>query len=182
VTNVMWYVGSSGPTPLTTEEARATAEPVRSDSTGAEAQHAPDWNEQQTDASPQLLGLSQRMVGSDTRDTVKSPPWWAALASADYESRIDRQVSTSGTAARREESGQSGHGTMQYAVGIEPVIRDGAAMGNDYFVTNDRAIQDGAGAYMSPQENGWGSKVVAAQARDASRKAYQASLYQNLLS
>jgi len=113
---------------------------------------------------------------------VKSPPWWANLASADYESRIDRQVSSSGTAARREEAGQSGHGTMQYAIGIEPVIRDGASYGNDYFVTNERNIQEGMGAYMTPDDNGnWGNKIAAAQARNASRQAYQASLYQNLL-
>jgi hypothetical protein len=164
------------------EDVRETSEPVRKDGIGAEAQHAPEWNEVETDASPQLLGLSQRMVGSDTIDTEKSAPWWAGLASADYESVIDRQVSSSGSAARREEAGQSGHGTMQYALGIEPVIRDGAQYGNDYFLSHDRDIQDGAGQYMTPDENGQWLNVVAAQrARTDSRKAYQSSLYQNLL-
>lgn len=182
MTNVMWYVGSSGPTPLTETEARETMEPIRTDGVGAESQHAPDWNEVETDASSQLIGLAPRAKGADTRDTEKSVPWWTTLASADYSSVIDRQVSSSGTAARREESGQTGHGTMQYEQSMEPVIRDGAAFGNDYFVSNDRAIQDGAGAYMTADENSQWLNVVAAQkARTSSRQAYQASLYQNLL-
>jgi hypothetical protein len=169
VTNVMWYVGSQSGSPLTQEDARETVEPVRTDDAGAEWQHAPDWNEVETDSSPQLLGLSPRLKGSDTIDSVKSVPWWTALASNDYESVIDRQVSS------------SGHGTMQYAIGIEPVIRDGAAFGNDYFVSHDRDIQDGAGSYMTPDPNGdWLNVVAAANARKASRQAYQASLYKNL--
>src|SRR5437899_1956860 len=127
----MWYVGSTGATPLDESSVRATVEPVRTDDEGSELQHAPDWNAVETDQSPQLKGLSPRGKGSDTVDTQKSVPWWIALASQNHESPISDQIASSGTAARREEQGQAGHGTMQYAIGIEPLIRDGAAFGND---------------------------------------------------
>jgi len=185
MTNLLAAAGSQNAiaAPMDESAVRSTLEPVRTDGELAEQQHAPDWNEHDTDESGQLKGLSPRTVGSDTIDTAKYVPWWTRAASALHNVFIDQQVASSGTAAAREEAGQQGHGTMQYAIGIEPVIRDGAAFGNDYFASHEAGIQDGAGSYMQPDpsQNNWATQVAAANARNNSRKAYQSTLYKNFL-
>jgi hypothetical protein len=164
------------------KEATSTVEPVRNDGTTAELQHAPEFNEINTDSSGELVGLSPRVVGSDTHDIDKYAPWWADFATENHNEIIDNQVASSGTAAKRELAGQQGHGTMQYAIGIEPVIRPGAEFGNDYFLSNPTQIQEGAGNYMAPM---WGDQWVnAVNARNAeinSRAAANDSLYSSLL-
>ena len=169
--------------PVDELQSRATVEPIRSDGEQAEMQHAPDWNELSSDDSGQLVGLASRQVGSDTHDTVKYRPWWAAAASYAHNILIDQQVASSGTAAQREERGEQGHGSMQYEIGIEPVIRDGTAFGNGYFASHEKVIQEGAGEYMQPDAslNHWATQVAAANGRDNSRKAYQSTLYKNFL-
>lgn len=180
-----WFLGATTSTPQDEASVRSTLEPVRHDSTSAELQSAPEWNSPETDDSGELTGLSPRAVGSDTRDTVKYTPHWLDLASgasANHNRIIDDQVATSGTAAARERAGQQGHGTMQYAVGIEPHIRDGAAFGNDYFQRDPADIQEGAGAYMSPgQTDSWAHAVAADRAKTASREAYLSTQYAQLL-
>lgn len=175
---LMWHVGQDVGTPLNEDEAQATLEPLRQDGQNAELQHAPEWNELDTDNSGQLIGLSPRVVGSDTTDTVKYAPWWATLADTNHNAIIDNQVSSSGTAAARELAGQQGHGTMQYEIGIEPVIRPGAAYGNDYFTTNPSIIQEGAGNYMNPVgDDQWAAQVSQRDASLNSRSAYNDSMY-----
>lgn len=177
-----WFLGANNSLPQTESEVRSTVEPIRTDSQSAEQVDAPEFNEFDTDESGELVGLSPRVAGSDTVDTVKSAPWWSALATAEHNQIVDRQVATSGTAAARETAGQAGHGTMQYALGIEPVIRPGAAFGNDYFVSNPADIQDGAGAYMTPPDtDNWAQTVAAASAEKASRQAFQSTNYAALL-
>lgn len=179
MTNAMWLVGASSGAPLTEDEVRQTTEPIRV-SDAAKDTDTPDWNERESDQSPELTGLSRRMLAPHTVDTVKSAPWWDALATDNHNARIDNQVATSGTAAAREQAGQFGHGTMQYSESLEPVIREGAAMGNDYFVVNDKVVQEGAGEYMRPDPNGeWLNAMAAKNAAAASRQAAQASLYAN---
>jgi hypothetical protein len=39
---------------------------------------------------------------------------------------------------------------MAFAVGIEPVIRDGGQYGADYFAVDPKLIQESAGDYMIP--------------------------------
>ena len=39
---------------------------------------------------------------------------------------------------------------MQITRGLSPELRDGAAFGNDYFVADDKIIQEGSGEYMEP--------------------------------
>jgi hypothetical protein len=174
----MWHVGDSQGAPLTEEEAVTTVEPIRTDDTTAEMHHAPEFNEIDTDESGELVGLSPRLVGSDTIDTAKYPPWWAPFATKNHNAVIDNQVATSGTAAGREMAGEQGHGTMQYAIGIEPVIREGASYGNDYFITHDAEIQDGAGNYMNPTfADDWANAVAQSVAVGNSRDAYNDSLY-----
>lgn len=185
MTNLLAAAGSQSvvAAPVDEMQVRSTLDPIRTDGELAEAQHEPDWNELDTDESGQLMGLSPRGVGSDTHDTVKYVPWWTQLASAVYNIVIDRQVASSGTAAAREETGIQGHGTMQYEVGIEPIIRDGAAFGNDYFASHPAGIQEGAGRYMQPDPtaNNWATQVAAANAAKSSRQAYQSTLYKQFL-
>jgi len=88
---------------------------------------------------------------------------------------IDRQVSSSGTAAAREASGQFGHGTASYAIGIEPTgdLREGGKLGNDYFSAGKPDIQNGAGSYMTtpPGYDLMTSDMVAQTGKDAARQA-----------
>ncbi len=167
----------------TEDEVRSTIEPIRDDPESAEQQHAPNWNEYRSDESGELTGLARRAVASDTHPREKYRPWWRPFALFNHNAITDNQVASSGTAARREEAGEQGHGTMQYQIGIEPSIRDGARFGTDYFVTHDKVIQDGAPASMSPDgtQNQWAYQVAAARAADASRQAYRAAQYQGFL-
>lgn len=171
-----WFLGAAQGVPQHENEVRSTVEPVRDDGRDAEQAHAPEWNEVDTDASGELVGLSPRAPGSDTRDSAQYVPWWSALASTNHNKLIDEQVATSGTAAQRESAGHAGHGTMQYAQGIEPVIRDGAAYGNDYFTSNPAGANSAAGLYMTPTDSdNWVSALAQNDAEARSRKAYQAS-------
>jgi hypothetical protein len=176
-----WFLGATFSVPQSEAEARSTVEPIRHDNQDAEADSAPDFNELDTDESGELVGLSPREVGSYTVDIEKYDPWWAGLATAEHNNIIDRQVASSGTAAAREVSGQQGHGTMQYAEGIEPELRDGIHFGNDYFVFAQTNIQDGMGDYMSPGlDDAWVNIAAQADAIGASRKAYQSTNWGNL--
>jgi hypothetical protein len=173
-----WFLGAAHSVPQSESQVREQTEPIRHDPESAEMTHAPEFNEFESDESGQLTGLTHRVVGSDTIDTEKSAPFWAALANVNYNRVVDDQVSSSGTAAAREAAGVQGHGTMQYALGLEPIIRDGARMGNDYFVSHEANIQDGAGEYMAPTDSDhWLAAVAADNAERASRSAYQNSQY-----
>lgn len=177
-----WFLGAATGVPQDESDVRSTVEPIRHDNETAEAQHDPGWNEFETDESGELTGLSPRTVGGNTTDTQKYSPWWAGLASAQHNVIVDSQVASSGTAARREEAGQQGHGTMQYAVSLEPVLREGQAYGNTYFESNPAGLQEGAGSYMTPpDQDNWLQGLAQSRAQKASRSAYQASLYQSLL-
>lgn len=177
-----WFLGAATSVPQSEHEVRSTVEPVRTDSESAEQHDAPEWNELETDDSGQLVGLSPRVAGSETFDSEQYAPWWAGLATENHNALIDNQVASSGTAAARELAGEQGHGTMQYAEGIEPVIRPGAKFGNEYFASHQADIQDGAGEFMQPIDNAnWAHAVQQAAAEKASRDATQASLYAKLL-
>lgn len=179
---LMWHVGDSQGAPLNEAEAVTTVEPIRTDPEMAEAPHAPEFNEIDTDESGQLVGLSPRLVGSDTVDTQKYEPWWAGFADENHNKIIDDQVASSGTAAAREMQGQQGHGTMQYALGIEPEIRPGAAYGNDYFLSNPATIQDGAGDYMNVLgDDNWANAVAQSVGTQNSRQAYSDTLFADFL-
>lgn len=174
---LMWHVGDSHGSPMTEAQAQATTEAIRDDSVNAESQRAPEWNDFQSDDSGELIGLAPRTKGADTTDTEKYSPWWADNATVNHNAIIDNQVATSGTAAAREMAGEQGHGTMQYANSIEPVIRAGAAFGNDYFLSNPAVIQDGAGAYMTAiNDDNWAQAAAQSNANATSRQAYNATL------
>lgn len=176
-----WFLGATQSVPQSENEVRSTVEPVRSDGP-AEAHTDPDFGQVQTDNSGELVGLSPRQLAGDTHDSVKYRPWWANGASVLYNFLIDRQVASSGTAAAREEAGEQGHGTMQYQVSVEPELRDGMRFGNDYFVVNDRDIQNGMGSYMSPiTSDKWPQAVAQSRATSDARAANQSTIFDAFL-
>ena len=139
MSTLLW--GDLDGVPADEAKVRATTAPVEVDAPPAEAQGAPEFNEVETDPNPNLGGLATRQVASDWHEPVQYSPSWAGTATAEHNAIIDRQVATSGTAAQREAAGQFGHGTYGYAIGIEPVLRDGGAYGNDYFAAEKNEIQ-----------------------------------------
>lgn len=178
-----WFLGAMHSVPQDENEVRSTVEPIREHGIPADEQESPDWNEFQSDDSGELTGLSHRVAGSETVETEQDAPYYAELASENHNKLIDDQVSSSGTAAAREMAGQFGHGTMQYALGIEPVIREGAAFGADYFTAHEMGAQEGSGSYMQPDGIA-ASRFTQAQAQavaeENSRSAY-ANLYNSFL-
>jgi hypothetical protein len=173
-----WLVGAHRSMPQDQTSVRSTIEPVRTDGP-AELNEAPEWNEFNADTSGALTGISHRTLGSDVHESKQYKPFWSWLAGQNHNVIIDDQISESGTAAAREEAGVQGHGTMEYAVGIEPVIRPGAAFSTDYFTSNPLEVQEGSGDYMTTPvvDNQWAA-VAQQIAVSRSRKSY-AGLYEN---
>jgi hypothetical protein len=80
-------------------------------------------------------------------------PFWSTSVDDQWQHNniVDRQVSSSGTAAAREAAGHFGHGSASYAVGIEPVqtLQGAGGYGNSYLSAGKPPIQGPAGNYMS---------------------------------
>jgi hypothetical protein len=135
---------------------RSTATPVDMDAPPAMQTDMPEMSEVETDKNP-ALGMVNRQLASKWIGRFRSRPAWQPEVDNGFQHNaiVDQQVSTSGFAASQEANGEWGHGTMPYAIGIEPVgdLRDGGKMGNEYFKTNERDIQDTAGAVMQPPTN-----------------------------
>lgn len=180
--STLWLVGTTHPVNPHPDTVRSTLDSTETERSGpAEIPDAPGWNQFASDKDPALVGLSPRQMSGDVHESQQYRPFWLALSQIDYEARIDGQVSSSGTAASRENVGQYGHGTAEYTESIEPLIRDGAAYGNDYFVRGGAVIQDGAGAYMaSPVPDVDWQGVSQAIGVKRSRQAY-AGLYDSLI-
>jgi hypothetical protein len=154
---------------------RSTIDPVRHDPV-PELPAAPEWNAPATDSAPLSGPTAQRQVSGDVTPSESYVPDYAS-ADALHNAIIDAQVASSGTAAAREATGQWGHGTAEWTNSIDPLIRDGAFYGNDYFVVNPQEIQEGAGAYMTPvvDDREWYA-VMQDTATRASRDAAQGSM------
>jgi hypothetical protein len=147
--STLLYAQMRHPIPADENTVRSTTAPVEPDAPPAEAKGAPEWNEVETDPNPHL-GMATRQVASDWHQPEKYAPGWAAYANpTDSATIINQQVDSSGTAAARELAGQQGHGTYAYAVGIEPVVRDGASFGADYFEAAQRGAQEDIPDQMS---------------------------------
>lgn len=180
------FFGQLNKTGVPADEAvvRSTTAVVQMDAPPAMQTDMPTMQEVETDPNP-LLGMSTRQMASKWIEPEQYVPeiQLEQMARADeHNAIIDRQVSSAGTAAARESSGQWGHGTAPAAIGIEPVgdLRDGGKFGNEYFTRVDRGIQATAGSYMTPaagsaDQNTKGS--VAALGKDNARKAASAALY-----
>ena len=139
--SVLWFGDLDG-VPLDEAKVRATTAPVEQDAPAAEQDHSPEFNEVTTDPNPNLGGLSSRQLASDWHESKQDAPIMPELATADHNVIVNRQVATSGTAAAREMSGQNQRGTVPYAIGIEPVIRDGSVFGADYFAVEKRGANE----------------------------------------
>lgn len=161
---------------------RNTATPVDINAPAAEQESAPDRNEFESDPNPNL-GMVPRQLASHVIPTEKYSPFWSGEVddSHNYNDIVNRQVSSSGTAAAREASGQFGHGTMQVMEGIEPVadLIDGGSYGNTYFVANDPKIQSSSGSYMTtpPGQDYTIPGLVAGVGKTNARDAAEASMY-----
>lgn len=169
-------VSFGAPAPVDAEEIRSTVTTVDADQPSAVAPNAPDWNETETDPDTEG-GLTSRQLASHVIGSVRYVPR-IGNANDDPNSIVNRQVSTSGTAAARELAGQWGHGTLKVVEGIEPTIREGDKLGADYFVGHPLPDNAGGNA-MSPAQAADPAAQAAAQrgAVDNSRAAVQASQY-----
>jgi hypothetical protein len=159
---------------------RRTAVPVDVDKPAAVADDMPIMGEVETDHDPTLPAFSSRQVASAWHPAMQGPPAWADQVAnqAQHNLTIDRQVSTAGVSPPKEASGEWGHGTMAYAVGIEPVgdLGDQSKLGNDYFTRNPRNIQDTASLDQLTTDPGK-DVTTAAAGKENARAASQAALY-----
>lgn len=167
--------------PVDQNTQRRNTAPVDNFAPPAEQLGMPDPNEVEV-MSEHPVSLANTTLASEWHEGEQYAPFWQGQVDTqdEHNAIVDRQVSSSGTAAAREAAGTFGHGTMKYAVGIEPVGDLGAAggLGNDYFVRNDRDIQEPAGNYMSippgydQDQTGHVSAQAYVAAREASSNAY----------
>jgi hypothetical protein len=158
------------------ETVRSTLDPV-TDAPAAEMPRGPDYNE--LSLYPEGgQGLSNHAVQGHTYPSEEAAPFWAPGASADYESRVNRQVSSAGHAASKELSGEQGPGSMQYTDTLEPQVDDETALGADYFAAVVVGAQPTAGQYMESQAGDpQGTAIAAAFAGVQARVAAQSGMY-----
>jgi hypothetical protein len=169
-------VGFAAPTPVDEADVRSTVTVVENDAPPSVAAAGPDTNELIADPYTEG-GLTTHQVASHVERSVKAVPDFGN-ANADPNSIVNRQVSTSGTAAAREAAGICGHGSMKIVDGIEDVITEGSILGSDYFTAHplDANPTDN---YMSPSQSTDPMSSAAAHAtavRNA-QKAQEASMY-----
>lgn len=171
--------------PVSEEVARSTIEPLTEPDDTAEAPHAPDYNEFINDPTV-FPGLAPHVAGSDWVPSEDHPNVVADSVSRLFNAPVDIQVSSAGYAASLEATQHFGRGTMPWAEGIEPVIREGAEFGEDYFSAGKPAIQQTGGDYMSQPDSGgvvvdrdWAA-VAASEAAARSRDASRATLFSAL--
>ncbi len=166
--------------PADENRVRMTTLPVDNDAPQSEMDSPPETNEVMVDESP-YKGMVNRTLASDWTERVRTGPVQPDLA---LPRMPVTQHSQQGTAAAREAAGQRGTGTLAYAVGIDPVIRDGMAFGNEYFAADpDRVIQETAGFYMTPTSTD--SPTVARVTRTgktAAQDAAVAGMYRDFFS
>jgi hypothetical protein len=160
---------------------RNTATPYVRDAPAAMQEDMPEAQELETDPNPDL-GMAPRQMASKWVDGVSAVPQIDTVNGQNISNQmINQQVSTSGSAAAREASGQT-HKNLSYAVGIEPVFDLGDPnhkFGNTYFVREERDIQEGAGDYMSAPP-GYDHSLqgnISAAGKQRARQASQSSMY-----
>jgi hypothetical protein len=171
-----------GGVPSDEKDVRNTATPYAMDKPAAMMDDQPVMQEFESDPDP-TLGLSPRQLASKWTEGVRGTPSWIPRVAAVTESTamINGQVSTSGTAAQREEAGQT-RKNLSYAIGIEPVrdLTEGGKLGNDYFVRNEREIQPTSDNSMMSVPPGFdysAAGVAAARGKQAARDSAMANMY-----
>jgi hypothetical protein len=178
-------MGNNG-VPADERVVRNTATPVLQDAPPAVQPEAPVWNEPiESDQNPNL-GLVNRTLASHWVEGEQYAPFWSTSVDDQWQHNniVDRQVSSSGTAAAREAAGHFGHGTASYAVGIEPVqtLQGSGGFGNEYLSAGKPPIQGPAGNYMSvpPGYDGIVTQDVMATGKVAARQANQGDTGPNI--
>lgn len=163
---------------------RSTATPVEHDAPAAMQTDAPMPQEVETDPNPDLGMVNRQLASHWTEGSKINPTWdWQVAETTTSTEIINSQVSTSGTAAAREEAGET-HKNLSYAVGIEPVdgLIDGHRMTNNYFQRDQRNVQDTQTPSMTVPP-GMGDpgvmENVAAGGKVNSRIAAESSIYNN---
>ena len=169
-----------GSVPADEATVRSTTAIVDQDAPSAEQDGAPDFNETETDHNP-YLGLTSRQKASFVIPSERYVPATIG-ATASYEEgveKINRQVSSSGTAAAREASGEWGQGTIKAVEGIEPTIVDGQQYGDTFAKMTPVESQNGVSQYMTPSDRSDRETVAADAATGAmrARRAVNASQY-----
>lgn len=162
-----------GPTNAPDENAvRRPSAPYNQSAPAAVADDAPDPNEVETYSDPSL-GLANRQVASAWVQGTKYAPGWVGTATAPHDAIVNDVRASVGTAAQRESTGTFGHGSMSFAVGIEPVADKTSAggFGNAYFEGDPSTIQQGTGNFMSPMPDGESVRVAGTEGVAAQREA-----------
>jgi hypothetical protein len=161
--------------PASEEVVRQTATPYEHDAPAAMQSDAPEPGEVETDTNPDLGMVNRQLASKWLQGVTASPAWdWQVAETSVSTTMINEQVSTSGTAATREEAGDSSR-NLSYAIGIEPVgdLVDGHKMTNNYFMRDQRGIQDTMNDSMSvpPGFDYTGQSGIAATGKDDARTA-----------
>jgi len=173
--SILWLAREEIPSDQ--NDVRNTATPVLADDPPAEYAGPPQVGEFETYSEPRL-GMSRRDMAGDYTPSVKAAPSDLYDDNHLYTDRIDAQVATSGTAAKRERRGFWGHGSMAISRAIEPVrgLSEGGRLSNDYFAVNKRPIQDGSSQAVKPPTNydPDAGSAQAAAAKKGSREAIRA--------
>lgn len=174
-----WFLGASGSIPQDEDSYRHGSLEYVDDTTPAELESAPDFNEIEVDEVPSY-GLTPSAVGGAVTESRQYVNPARALALQDHTEPIDSQVATSGRAPGLEASGIWGHGTMEYTESIQPQIRDGVVLGNEVFTRDARPVQEGMSAAMTPDaiDPAWAAVAQRAGTR-GSRTAFAKTLTQS---
>jgi hypothetical protein len=159
---------------------------THNDASPAEQQGPPEFNEVETDPDP-TIGMEQRNMASMWVEGEQYTPFWASNeveTNKAINTRVNDTIASSGTAAARELSGEFGHGTAKYAVGIEPVqdLQGHGGYGADYFTFDKPTAQEYAGDYMTSPIVDRDVQIAVSQAgrnssRDASVGSYEGQWY-----
>ena len=159
--------------PQEQKQVRSTTETVDRNAPAAVERDAPEFNEVER-SEQQHSGLRLSNLASHYIPSHQYAPGWAGNAQVTPSfAGINERQAVVGTAAGRELSGEQGHGTMSYAVGLEPTIREGGAFGNDYFTADHPGIQPSMGSYME-MAPGYDRDVSASASSQAKTDAHSA--------
>jgi len=143
MTSLIYGAVSASGVPADEKTVRSTTAPVDVTAPPAAQDHTPERGLIETDTNPQL-GMVNRQLASPWTEGVRDVPAWIPEVDAgtDHNAIVNRQVSSSGTAAQREASGVTNK-NLSYAIGIEPVADrvSNGSFGEQYFVRNERNIQ-----------------------------------------
>lgn len=177
MSTLLYTLGDETGTPADSNIVRSTTAKVYLDAPAAEADAPPDFEEVNTDPNPNL-GMVNRQLASEWHQPIKGSNAVADQASAEHNALVNKTIASIGRAPALEANTDVfGHGSVAWAYGIEPVLRDGAAFGSDYFAANPTGSQEGIPQVMTPapgydrQLTGDISTAGVERARDANQSS-----------